>query len=661
LTFSNNGGTAVTNSNGFYSRGVSYGWSGTVTPAKTGYVFDPVNRSYSDITSDRTGQGYTATAVTPVISGRVTDTGGTGIAGAALVFSTNGETIYTNTDGNYTHALPYGWSGTVTPVLAGYTFDPASRSYTEITGDHSGEDYTAYAVTPFISGKVTLADGSGMPEVTLFFSNNGGTAVTDAGGNYAHALPYGWSGTVTPTHEGYSFDPANRTYANLTSDTGDQDYTAVPITPLISGHVTDSGGTGIPGVTLDFPGAGSTVTDANGYYSHAVPYNWSGDVSPVKEGFTFSPGQRSYGGVTHNRSGEDYTAQAITPVISGRISDENGASVFEVTLEFSNGGGTATTDANGNYVQAVPYGWSGTVTPAKTGFTFEPGIRTYSDVITDQTGRNYMAAAVTPLISGRIADSNGTGIFQTTLTFSNDGGTVTTDVNGSYLHPVPFGWSGTVTPSKAGYIFEPVSREYDDVITAQPSQDYTGTAVTPVISGRVFSSGGSGIPGVTLLFAPGGGSTVTDAAGNYSMAVEYGWSGRVIPEAAGFNFSPTHRVYTDVTVDMAGQDYTAVPNVVLQLQVSRETERAWILSRHYGKITLTIENTGNAAVDRCVIYRKAADENYQTMENVPLSGAPVETFTYDDTFLEKDIVYTYKAVAYDENDTIIGTSEEVSI
>jgi len=50
----------VTDVNGFYTAIVSYGWSGTVTPAKYGYAFDPNSRSYTNVTSDQTNQDYDA-------------------------------------------------------------------------------------------------------------------------------------------------------------------------------------------------------------------------------------------------------------------------------------------------------------------------------------------------------------------------------------------------------------------------------------------------------------------------------------------------------------------------------------------------------------------------------------------------------------------------
>jgi hypothetical protein len=55
--------------------------------------------------------------------------------------------------------------------------------------------------------------------------------------------------------------------------------------------------------------------------------------------------------------------------------------------------------------------------------------------------------------------------------------TVTADASGNYFLMVSNHWSGTVTPSKAGYSFSPANRTYTDVITDLYSQDYTQAAV----------------------------------------------------------------------------------------------------------------------------------------------------------------------------------------
>ena len=52
---------------------------------------------------------------------------------------------------------------------------------------------------------------------------------------------------------------------------------------------------------------------------------------------------------------------------------------------------TAVADGSGNYSFNVRSGWSGTVTPSAAGYGFWPLTRTYSAMISDQTGQDYAA------------------------------------------------------------------------------------------------------------------------------------------------------------------------------------------------------------------------------------------------------------------------------
>jgi hypothetical protein len=55
--------TTTSDSNGDYSITITGGWSGTVTPIKVCQAFSPPSRSYTNVLADKTGQDYTATAV----------------------------------------------------------------------------------------------------------------------------------------------------------------------------------------------------------------------------------------------------------------------------------------------------------------------------------------------------------------------------------------------------------------------------------------------------------------------------------------------------------------------------------------------------------------------------------------------------------------------
>ena len=72
-----------------------------------------------------------------------------------------------------------------------------------------------------------------------------------------------------------------------------------------------------------------------------------------------------------------------------------------------------------------------------------------------------------------------------------------------YSFQVPTGWSGTVTPSKAGYTFSPASMTYTNVLADQTGQNYSTNGVMVTISGN------AGDGGATLSYTDGTPKTVT--------------------------------------------------------------------------------------------------------------------------------------------------------
>jgi fibronectin type 3 domain-containing protein len=96
-----------------------------------------------------------------------------------------------------------------------------------------------------IDGDGTMA-GFYVPEPTFTISGNTGvagaslgytdgtpkTATTDEDGNYSFEVSYNWSGTVTPSLQGYTFSPGSLNYINVKSDQPGQNYTAAIVIPV---------------------------------------------------------------------------------------------------------------------------------------------------------------------------------------------------------------------------------------------------------------------------------------------------------------------------------------------------------------------------------------------------------------------------------------------
>ena len=97
---------------------------------------------------------------------------------------------------------------------------------------------------------------------------------------------------------------------------------AAPIR-IISGYVRDAGGPGLSGVQLNLYGSASlrVATTATGYYAFGVPDAGDYTVTPLKNGYTFSPQNYVYASLSESRDNQNFTgAVAGGGVNTGGIS-----------------------------------------------------------------------------------------------------------------------------------------------------------------------------------------------------------------------------------------------------------------------------------------------------------------------------------------------------
>lgn len=230
-----------------------------------------------------------------------------------------------------------------------------------------------------------------------------------------------------------------------------------------------------------------------------------------------------------------------------KITGNAGTSYAELSW-FDGVAKTTSADSTGNYTIYVTYGWTGTITPKKTGFAFTPASRSYTNVTANQIGRNYLATA-------SLTISGNAGVGGATLTYDDSGiHTVTADSSGNYVLPVSDGWSGSVTPSKVGYLFSPTFRTYTSVADNKIGQNYTATIRKLTISGD------AGAGSVKLTWVDGGvtKSVLSASNGAYSLQVPYNWAGKITPSKVGvLAFVPAYRSYGGVTVNKTAQNYQA--------------------------------------------------------------------------------------------------------
>ncbi len=264
--------------------------AGTVTakPA-AGYTLEPAN-GYAGlmVTSDQEGLDFRGIPMLISISGNA------GVP-SVDIHPTGVDPVSANDEGNYSFKVPYNWSGVVVPSLAGFRFTPEKREFSQLTSDQI-LDFTAEAVNLAISGN------AGMPGVVLEFSGVG-PVVSDETGAYSASVPYGWSGSVTPSLAGYHFSPESQTFNPLAADQV-LDFSPVPDTYTISGN------TGAANTAVFYTDGPPVYSDAAGAYNLTVPAGWTGTINVSLEGYEFSPSEQVVVDVQENRT-LDFNSQPV--------------------------------------------------------------------------------------------------------------------------------------------------------------------------------------------------------------------------------------------------------------------------------------------------------------------------------------------------------------
>jgi hypothetical protein len=151
-------------------------WTGTANDSS----MSSTNSLIMPAATHSAGVNYIETQ--PTISGNV------GVAGATLSYTDGVTTGKATADGfgDYSFAVPYNWSGTVTPSLSSYTFAPVNYVYTNITADQTNQDFMAT-----LTQSLPLVTGWNLISFPLHPTS---TAITDVlsslGSNYD--LVYAW-------------------------------------------------------------------------------------------------------------------------------------------------------------------------------------------------------------------------------------------------------------------------------------------------------------------------------------------------------------------------------------------------------------------------------------------------------------------------------------
>ncbi|MEO8433895.1 MAG: carboxypeptidase regulatory-like domain-containing protein [Pyrinomonadaceae bacterium] len=558
--------STTTNGNGDYSfLDLDAGGNYIVDVAKAHYTFEPSGQTFSDLGENETGE-FVGTLNTHTISGRVTNTDGSGFSGATVTLSgSSADTATTNSDGDYIFPdLPAGGNYTVAASKTHYTFAPATQTFNDLSGDEAG-GFAGSLNTHTINGRVTKTDGTGLSGVTVTLSGSQSvTATANSDGDYSFSgLQAGedYNLAVTKTH--YTFAPSNQTFNDL-----GQNETAGFVGTLkshtISGRVTTANGSGLSGVTVNLAGSqvANTTSNNNGDYSFpSLPAGGTYTLSPSKTHYTFAPASLTFADVGGDQVG-NFAGTLNTHTVSGQVTETGGTGLSGVTVTLSGSqAATATTSSNGSYsFPGLPAGGNYIVAVAKTHYTFQPASQAFND-LSGNASFSFVATLQTHTISGRVT-SGGNGLSEVTINLTGSQAAMTiANINGEYSFAgVPAGGSYTVAPGKTHYTFAPSSKTFSD-FSGNEAAGFIATLNAHTISGHVTNTDGSGLSGVTVVLAGSqAANTTTNSNGDYSFpGLPAGGNYTIAVSKAHYTFQPSTRTFNDLGGNQAG-DFVATLN-----------------------------------------------------------------------------------------------------
>jgi hypothetical protein len=507
--------TTTANSSGNYAFTLLSNGAYTLTPSQSGYTFTPNSQTVTLNGADLPGIGFSGQVVTTdSISVDVTSS-----TDGSAPNNTISSPLFSTASGNelllafVSADYQSGANTTVSSVSGGgltwvlvirtnvqsgtaeiwRAFATAPLSNVSVTANLSQTVESSITVMSFAGVDTTGANGSGAigatgtgnasqgaPTASLTTTRNN-SWVFGVGNDFDNALSRTPGPSQTLTHQDLA--PINDTYwvqsqssptplsgttvtINDTAPTSDRyNLSICEILPAITSGTTWSiSGTISPsaggsGATVTLSGAASATTTANssGNYTFSGLANGSYTVTPSASGYTLSPSSQVVTVSGANVTAVNFTATPVTWSISGTISPSAGGSGATVTLS---GAASATTTANasGHYTFSALVNGGYTVTPSKSGYTFSPTSQAVTVSGANASAVNFTATATpTTWIAGTISPASvGTGA---TLTLSGAASATTTaDGSGNYMFSAVGNGAYTVTPSKSGVVFLPITQ-----------------------------------------------------------------------------------------------------------------------------------------------------------------------------------------------------------
>jgi len=454
----------------------------------------------------------------------------------------------------------------------------------------AGHDHTLAVALPIVQPIAVNdnfsvnANSMASPLDVLANDSNGGqgtltiTAITQGARGSVFIDNAGTGLTYTPVAD-YS-GPDSFSYAidnGSGTATGTVNISVLPVF-IVSGRIATSTNQPVANVVVTLSAAPTgtfdpVLTGSNGNFSliHVTAGTYT--VTPALAGYSFTPASRTVTVTDAHVGAQDFTAIPWAS-LGGTIKDASNVAVSGalVTISPVPSGvpATVTTNAGGAYsFPRVPPG-TYTLTPVRSGNSFNPGTRGITVATANIANLNFTAGPGYT-IAGRIAWSNGVGMANVRVTRTQSTTPIYTNASGYFTFTgVPNG-SYQITPSLAPYSMLPAYTVAVVNGANVGSINFTGGYT---INGRIYNSAGAAIVNVSVLRTGSPYPVYTNTAGYYTFGGVAPGTYTVTPTLAGYGFAPQTRSMTITDANSVNQNFVASSGYILSGRVMTSTGAA---------------------------------------------------------------------------------------
>ena len=294
--------------------------------------------------------------------------------------------IHIEEDGNYQLDVIHGREALIiTASKYGYHFTPPNYTFTSLQDNQSELNFVGEINTYTISGIAEGADSISILMTGDTVYADTATFVNDA---YSFTVEHGDSVVLVPHKYGYHFLPDTIRLSNLETDTANQDFRAFINNYDITGVIQ-----GADSVLISASGnivGNKTIVNSGDGYSFTAEHGDNILLTPIKDGYTFSPESITVLDISEYMTNQNFTAEKNTYSVSGILIGTDDV-LLTVTGDIYT---QQTVMKNEVYEFIVVYNDSITITPTKSGYTFSPESISLNHISEDIVYQNFIASVI---------------------------------------------------------------------------------------------------------------------------------------------------------------------------------------------------------------------------------------------------------------------------